>query len=154
GVTTVVEALRGVPSLVLVRPGGEGAQTSIFLRGGESDYVRVLIDGVPLNQPGGAIDIGHLTTENVDRIEIVRGPTSVLYGSDAVTGVIQIITRRGQGPARFSIDMGGGTFGTSSVAADALWGGMRAGLSAGFQRDATDGFQPFNSQYENASGSM
>ena len=70
------------------------------MRGGESDYTKVLLDGVPLNQAGGAIDLAHLTTDNIDRIEIVRGPVSVLYGTDAVTGVVQIFTRTGQGPAR------------------------------------------------------
>src|SRR6185503_17651750 len=55
--------------------------TSLFLRGGESKYVKVLIDGVPVNDPGGAIDFGSLTTDNIERIEVVRGPASVLYGA-------------------------------------------------------------------------
>jgi len=65
------------------------------VRGGESDYVKVLVDGVPMNEPGGAYDFAHLTLDNVDRIEVLRGPGSVLYGSDAVSGVVQVFTRAG-----------------------------------------------------------
>src|SRR5437899_7402004 len=97
GIRTVAEALRTVPGAAVVETGSYGGQTSLFLRGGESDYVKVLIDGVPVNQPGGAFDFSSLTTDNVDRVEIVRGPASVLYGSDAVSGVGQSLTRRGAG---------------------------------------------------------
>src|SRR5437867_12453756 len=97
GITTVADALRSVAAATVVQTGSFGGVTSLFLRGGESDYVKVLLDGVPLNQPGGAFDFSSLTTDNVDRVEIVRGPASVLYGSDAVTGVVQIFTRRGAG---------------------------------------------------------
>jgi len=100
GITTLGDALAGVPGVFAPQSGSYGAQTSLFLRGGESDYTEVLVDGVPVNDPGGAIDLANLTTDNIDRIEIVRGPTSVLYGSNAVTGVIQIFTREGSGPAR------------------------------------------------------
>src|SRR2546427_3590084 len=94
GIRTVAEALRTVPGAAVVETGSFGGQTSLVLRGGESDYVKVLVDGVPQNQPGGAFDFADLTTDNVDRIEIVRGPASVLYGSDAVTGVIQVLDRK------------------------------------------------------------
>ena len=79
----------------MVQVGSFGGVTSLFLRGGESDYVKVLIDGVPANQAGGAFNWANLTTDNVDRIEILRGPGSVIYGSDAVSGVVQIFTRQG-----------------------------------------------------------
>src|SRR5439155_1335161 len=82
--------------------------TSLFLRGGQSKYVKVLVDGVPVNEPGGAFDFAHLTTDNVERIEVLRGPASVLYGSDAVTGVVQIVTRRGVGTARAAASVAGG----------------------------------------------
>ena len=97
GVHQVLDALREVLGAAVVQVGGFGGITSLFLRGGESDYVSVLLDGMPLNQPGGAIDLATLSTENLDRIEIVRGPASVLYGSDAVTGVVHLITASGQG---------------------------------------------------------
>ena len=100
GVTSVADALREVVGASVVQPGSDGALTSLFLRGGESDYTSVLVDGVALNDPGGAINLADLTLDNVERIEVVRGPASVLYGSDAVSGVVQIFTRRGRGPAR------------------------------------------------------
>ena len=95
GIRFVADALRQVPGAHVVQSGPFGSTTSLFLRGGESDYVKVLIDGAPVNQPGGFYDFGSLTTDNVERIEVLRGPASVLYGSDAITGVIQIVTRRG-----------------------------------------------------------
>src|SRR5437867_8978759 len=113
GIRTVADALRTVPGATVVASGSFGAQTSLFVRGGESDYVKVLIDGVPQNQPGGAFDFADLTTDNVDRIEIVRGPASVLYGSDAVTGVIQIFTRTGSGAPRVTAAARAGTYGSA-----------------------------------------
>ena len=95
GITSVAEALKTVTSAYVAQAGSQGAQTSLFLRGGESKYVKVLIDGVAANDPGGAFDFASLTTDNVERIEIVRGPASVIHGADAVTGVVHIITRPG-----------------------------------------------------------
>jgi vitamin B12 transporter len=94
----VAEALRLVPGVSVVQSAGPGGLTSVFIRGGESDYVQVLIDGVHANDAGGAFNWAHLRADDVDRIEIVRGPASVLYGSDAVTGVVQIFTRAGGTP--------------------------------------------------------
>ena len=93
GISTVGEALRDVVGASVVQEGSFGGLTSLFLRGGQSDYTKVLVDGVPLNDPGGAIDLAQVATENVDRIEIVRGPASVLYGSDALGGVVNVVPR-------------------------------------------------------------
>jgi vitamin B12 transporter len=112
GITMVSDALAMVPGLAIVQSGSFGATTAVFARGGESDYLKVLVDGVPLNKPGGAFDFATLTTDNLDRIEVVRGPTSVVYGSDAVAGVVQLFTRRVAGPPRGSVDVRGGTYGT------------------------------------------
>ncbi len=100
GVRFVADALSEVAGASVVRSGSLGGLTSLFLRGGESDYVQVMVDGVVVNDAGGAIDLGQLTTDEIERIEVVRGPVSVLYGSDAVTGVIHIFTRTGGGLAR------------------------------------------------------
>ncbi|HKV37902.1 MAG TPA: TonB-dependent receptor [Blastocatellia bacterium] len=93
--TTVVDALRLVPGLAVVRTGGRGGITSIFAEGGDSDYSKVLVDGVPVNAAGGSFDFSALSPENLDRIEVVRGPSSALFGSDAMTSVVQLFTRRG-----------------------------------------------------------
>ncbi len=108
GTRTVADALRGVPGVTIARAGSPGAQTSIFLRGGQSDYVKVLVDGVPANDPGGSIDLADLSTDHIDRIEIVRGPVSVLYGSDAVAGVVQVFTQRGRGAPTVTVTALGG----------------------------------------------
>jgi vitamin B12 transporter len=93
----VRDVLRTVPGLNIVSSGGRGGTTSLFTRGGEDNYTKVLIDGVSVNLGGGAYDFGRLQTANIERIEIVRGPQSALYGSDAITGVINIITKKGAG---------------------------------------------------------
>jgi vitamin B12 transporter len=109
GITTVAEALTDVTSAYVAQAGSQGGQTSLFLRGGESKYVKVLVDGIPVNDAGGAYDFSSLTTDNVERLEIVRGPASVIYGADAVTGVVHVITRRGDGPPSVDADVSMGT---------------------------------------------
>ncbi|HEX6965772.1 MAG TPA: TonB-dependent receptor [Gemmatimonadaceae bacterium] len=146
GITTVAEALRSVPGAEVAQSGSFGATTSLFLRGGESDYVKVLVDGVPVNDPGGAFDFAQLTTDNVDRIEIVRGPASVLYGSDAMTGVIQIFTRRGAGPSRAAASVRGGTYETRDYDATVLGAGGALQYSLSAARHTTAGILPFNNQ--------
>lgn len=108
GITSVADALSQVTSAYVAQSGSAGAQTSLFFRGGESKYVKVLVDGVPANDPGGTYDFASLTTDNLERIEIVRGPASVIHGADAVTGVVHVITRRGQGPMRAEMDVRSG----------------------------------------------
>jgi len=111
----VADLLMATPGSMLVRNGGPGAVTSLFVRGGESDYNKVLLDGVPLNEPGGTFYLSNLTTENLERIEIVRGAYSSLFGSDAMASVIQLFTRRGDRAARrptLSAQIDGGTYHT------------------------------------------
>jgi len=150
GIRTVAQALETVPGAHVVETGSFGGQTSLFMRGGESDYTKVLLDGVPLNEAGGAIDLAHLTTDNIDRIEIVRGPVSVLYGTDAVTGVVQVFTRTGQGPARLGADLRGGTYGSTESAIDIAGGTRTIGYSARVSRFSSDGLYPYNNQYRNS----
>jgi vitamin B12 transporter len=149
GVRTVADALRDVLGAAVARAGAQGGQTSLFLRGGESDYVKVLVDGVPVNQPGGAYDFAHLTTDAVERIELVRGPVSVLYGSDAVTGVVQVFTRTGTGRPRASLELGAGSrrAGRLGAALDGPAGDWRWAASAA--RSTTDGVHDVNDRYEN-----
>ena len=149
GVTRVSDALREVPGASLVQSGSYGAVTSLFLRGGESRYTKVLIDGVPVNAPGGFFDFSHLTTDNIDRIEIVRGPASVLYGADAVTGIVQIFTRRGSDQRHASLGARGGTYHSLDIDGDAVGSGPVGGFSVGAARHTTDGIIPFNNEYKN-----
>lgn len=149
GVRTVSDALRDVAGLDVVQGGAYGGVTSLFVRGGESDYVKVLIDGVPVNDPGGSIDLADLTTDNVERLEIVRGPASVLYGSDAVSGVVQIFTRRGTGATRGDLTLRAGSY-TSVDALGGVAGGTDAvAYAASASRSRTDGIYEFNSAYTN-----
>ena len=117
GITRLTDALRDIPSASVVQSGSFGSQTSVFLRGGESDYTKVLVDGVPLNDAGGAIDLAHLSVNDVERIEVVRGPASVLWGSDAVTGVIQIFTNRANTRSRLDLSARGGSYATRDASA-------------------------------------
>jgi vitamin B12 transporter len=153
GLRHVADALRTVPGLAVVQSGSFGGNTAVFVRGGESNFVKVLVDGVAANQPGGAVDLAHLTLDNVERIEILRGPASVLYGSDAVSGVIQILTRRGAGAARAEVGVRGGRYGT--FAADAGLSGGTDAVSYGFAlaRSTTDGILAFNNRYDNTTWS-
>jgi outer membrane cobalamin receptor len=90
----LLSLLQEIPGVATSRAGGTGLQGSAFIRGGESRYARVLVDGVPVNQPGGAFDFGTALPFELDRVEVVRGAASSLYGSDALAGVVSLTTRR------------------------------------------------------------
>nr|WP_301288911.1 MULTISPECIES: TonB-dependent receptor [Methylorubrum] len=112
---TVPDALQQVPGLNVVQTGGPGGQTSVFIRGANSNHTKVLIDGIDATDPSngnGSFDFGQLLTDDLARIEVLRGPQSGLYGSDAIGGVISFTTKRGEGPARASLRLEGGSFGT------------------------------------------
>jgi vitamin B12 transporter len=149
GVRTVAQALQLVPGAHIVETGSYGGQTSLFMRGGENDYVKVLVDGVPLNQPGGGLDLADLTTDNVERIEIVRGPVSVLYGSDAVTGTVQIFTRAGSGPPVVGADARAGTYGSAHYGVDLEGGTAAVSYSMRASHFGSDGLYPINNDYRN-----
>jgi len=149
GIRTVYEALRQVPAAAIVQQGSFGGVTSLFLRGGQSNYVKVLLDGVPLNQPGGSFDFANLTTDDVDRIEVLRGPASVVYGSDAVTGVVQIFTNRGGGKLRGEATVDGGAYGTMTWDAHVAGSAHAASYSLAASRATSDGVYSLNNQYDN-----
>lgn len=138
-VESTVDALRSVPGLAVSRSGGRGSVTSLFPRGGESDFTLVLVDGIRLNDLGGAFDAAHLPLFDLQQIEVVRGPQSSTYGSDAIGGVVQLVTRRG-GPPRAEAVVEGGSFGTTRANATASGTLGRLRLGSGIERLASDGF--------------
>ena len=156
GITHVADALRDVPNAGVLQNGSFGSTTSLFLRGGDPKYVQVLVDGVPVNDAGGSFNYANLTTDNVERIEVLRGPASVLYGSDAVTGVVQVFTRRGAGAPHASLAGRGGSYGTAEGEASASGATGPLGWSAGGARYGSDGILAFNNRYRNesANGSL
>jgi vitamin B12 transporter len=112
---TVPDALKQVPGIDVVQTGGPGGQTSVFMRGTNANHVKVLIDGIDVGNPSitnGAFDFGHLLAGDIERIEVLRGPQSGLYGSDAIGGVISITTKKGEGPPKVTAMAEGGSFGT------------------------------------------
>jgi len=109
----LTDALAFATGIAIGRTGAEGGTASVFLNGGNSNFTKVLVDGAPINPPGGAVDFSSLTVDNIDKVEIVRGAESAIYGSDAVSGVIQLFTHRGQTRIpEFSVYTEGGSFGS------------------------------------------
>jgi outer membrane cobalamin receptor len=147
--TSFVDLLREVPGLAVARTGGPGLQSSAFVRGGESRFARILVDGVPVNQPGGAFDFGGAQPLELSRVEVVRGAASSLYGSDALAGVIQLVTRRAEPGTPPGVH-------AEAEAGNIAWRRGRAGTSgrsgpidwnAGVQRLTTDNDVP-NGRFE------
>jgi vitamin B12 transporter len=115
---TLSEALETVPGVNVVRSGGAGESTSLFIRGANSNHTKVLIDGMPANDPTtGTFNFGPLSTADFERIEVLRGPQSALWGADALGGVVNIETKRGEGPPRLDMMLEGGSFETFNQAA-------------------------------------
>ena len=113
-VVALAEALAFTTGVALGRTGREGGSASIFLNGGNSNFTKVLVDGAPINPPGGAVDFSSLTLDNIDKVEVVRGAESAIYGSDAVSGVIQLFTHRGETRIpEFSAYAEGGSYGSA-----------------------------------------
>ncbi len=125
---TLPEVLQDVPGLNVVQTGGPGGATAVFMRGTNADHTKVLIDGIDVNDPSspdGAFDFSQILAADIARVEVLRGPQSGLYGSDAIGGVINIITKKGSGPAQFHASIEGGSFATFN---------QTAGVSGSFAR--------------------
>jgi outer membrane cobalamin receptor len=150
--TSLTDALRVVPGFNTAPSGTIGSQTSLFPRGGESDYTLVLVDGVPQNAFGGAFDAAHLAMVNTERIEVVRGPQSALYGSGAIGGIVHVISAVGGRP-QASVTFEGGGYGqrastASAAASHGAWsfgGGFDWLESAGDTRT----FEPLDGEVTN-----
>ena len=148
----VLDLLRSIPALDVVQSGGPGGTTSVFIRGAASTHTLVFLDGVRMNDPsamGTLSDFANLTTDNIERIEVLRGPQSTLYGSDAIGGVINIITRRGEGKAGGFVSAEGGSFGTALEKAAVSGGAGLFRYSLGLSRQDTDGISSAGKEYGN-----
>jgi vitamin B12 transporter len=147
----VSDALREVPGLSVVQTGTPGQLTSVFMRGLPSQDMQVLLDGIPINQGlAGQFDFANLTTDNIDRIEVARGPQSTIYGPRALSGVVQIFTKQGSGPPGITLSEEGGTYDTfrETLASDGKIG--QFDYSLGASRIDTDNARP-NNAYRNTS---
>jgi outer membrane cobalamin receptor len=143
----LASALRSVPGLTLQQNGGPGTVTSVFTRGGESDFTLVMIDGIRANSFGGGLDLSQVPLQDVDRIEVIRGPQSALYGSDAIGGVINVITRSGGSPsAQAQLEAGSREMRRASGATTGEVNGARWQLGANYFEDAGFTGQAANGQ--------
>ena len=172
---SVQGALLGVPGIGVSNSGGLGKPSTVFMRGTNSDHVLVLVDGVRMGSATlGTTAFEDLPIDQVERIEIVRGPRSSLYGSEAIGGVIQIFTRKGGGGLKPFFSAGGGTYDTYKLSAgvsgggDKGWfslsgaelytGGINACLGRPANADGSGGagcftYEPDHDRYSNTSGS-
>lgn len=160
----VLDVLTGLPGINFATNGGPGKSTSLFVRGTESDHVLVLIDGIKVGSAtSGSTPFEQIPVDQIDRIEIVRGPRSSLYGSEAIGGVIQIFTRRGSrsGAVTPSFAIGGGSRGDGRIEAGLRGGDGNTWFSAGLNGRTTEGIdvrpslnEPDRDGYRQLAGSL
>ena len=146
----VADLLRSAPGVMVVQSGAPGGVTSLFVRGGASNYNKVLLDGIPLNEPGGTFNFSNVTTNDLERVEIVRGAQSALFGSDAMSSVVQLFSKRGARRDRpeLSASFEGGTYATMREGASISGASGAADYSIGVTRLDTDNREP-NSAFGN-----
>ncbi|HLT78543.1 MAG TPA: TonB-dependent receptor [Ferrovibrio sp.] len=147
----VSDVLREVPGVAISRSGGVGSTTQVYLRGSENNQTLVLIDGIEVNDPalGSYFDFAHLLAADIERIEVLRGPQSALYGSDAAGGVINIVTRRGAGQPVVSGAFEAGSYNTYQANASVRGGGERYHFMLGGIDYRTSGISKANEEAGN-----
>ncbi len=149
---TVVDVLREEPGLSIIEQGGPGKLAYVFMRGSNTNHTLVIVDGVTMNDassPNNAFDFSSMNTNDVDRIEIVRGPQSTLYGSDALAGIINIITKHGSSNPEYSLSSEGGTNGyyRGNVSALGSLGILHYAIAA--SKSGTEGISASDAQFGN-----
>jgi len=148
---TVYEAIQEIAGLNTVQSGPPGQAASVFIRGASSSHTKIMLDGSELNDPidpNRSFDLSHLFIENIDRIEVIRGPQSTLYGSDAMAGVINIITRQEQGKPKFHFSSFGGTYETFQGKGEVSGSTKRIAFSVGASYFKTNGFSSASTRYK------
>jgi len=142
---SVQDVLQGLAGISITNNGGPGKATSVFLRGTESDHVLVLVDGIKVGSATlGTTAFQHIPVEQIERIEVVRGPLSSLYGSEAIGGVIQIFTRKGGGELNPFFSIGGGSYDTYNASLGLSGGGERGWFNLSASGIDTEGFNACN----------
>jgi outer membrane cobalamin receptor len=148
------DALRLSPGVTVAQTGRRGGLTSLFVRGGEPDYTKILIDGAPVNDAGGSYDFADLTSDNASRAELIRGSQSAIYGSDAMTGVLQLFTHRGStAVSELEFAGEGGSFGFNRQFARVSGANGGFDYSASFTHLRADG-RDRNDDYQNRIASI
>jgi vitamin B12 transporter len=148
----LTDILREIPGVAVSRTGQVGGQTSVRIRGAESRHTKVIIDGVEVNDPsaGNDFDFANLLAGDVERIEVLRGPQSVLYGSDAIGGVVRIITKKGRGAPKATAQLEGGSFQTHRALAQVRGGSEWIDYALNLQHLETGGISSADRRNGNA----
>jgi vitamin B12 transporter len=149
---TVVEALRKVPGLDIVRSGGPGGNAAAFIRGADSSQTQVLLDGIELNNPASpnrGFNLTTLTLENVDRIEIIRGPQSMIYGSDSMGGVINIISKQAKKGVHMSAMSEAGSYSSFNNVGTLAYGGDAIDFTGGVTQQDVGNISSAGANYGN-----
>jgi vitamin B12 transporter len=154
GPSSVAEILLSVPGVSVTGAGGYGSSGDVFIRGGENQHTMVLIDGVPVSNPTSTrntFDYSSISPDLIEQIEVLRGPQSALYGSDAMGGVINIITRQASRGLHGSASIEAGSFGTHRETFDVSYGSSVGGILASVSHTYSDGFSRRDSNLEDDS---
>ncbi|MBI3388345.1 MAG: TonB-dependent receptor [Deltaproteobacteria bacterium] len=152
---TVSDALRDTPGVDVVQPGSTGTAAGVFIRGADTDQTLILVDGVEVNSATlGGFNFGNIMTDDVGRIEVLRGSGGTLYGSEAMAGVINILSAKGAGAPHFSLASGGGNIGTSSSLG--AFGGERGivAFTGSLGYFTTAGFRATNNDFSNLTSAL
>lgn len=146
------EILSGVPGLSIVRQGGPGGLSSVFMRGANPEQTLFLIDGVAVNDPSSlsnSYDLSNFPLDNIEKVEILRGPQSTLYGSEAMAGVISIFTKKGNGKPKYAVSLEGGAYETYKGNASLSGSLGIIDYSLAYSRFSTAGFSSADEKYGN-----
>jgi len=154
-IQSVETVLRQLPGVTVTQSGSPGSLTDVSIRGATPAQTLVLIDGVEVNTGGtGEFDFANLTTDNIDRIEVLRGAGGSLYGSQAIGGVVNVLTPEGEGPAKVSMLSEGGNRATQDQVLTVNGADGKLGYSGALSYFSTQGFRPVNDSSDNLSGSF